>query len=239
MKKYLLVIMALLGIANLQAKTLRVGTNATYPPFESFNEKGELVGFDIDLLNSIAKKLNYKLEYIDLPFEGLIQELESEKVDLVISCLSETSDRKKKVNFSDGYMKIGVFVIVKQDNNTIKSAKDLKKGIKLGVETGSSQVKYSEENYKGVELVFFNNVDIYTALETGKVDAILMDDIPALAYLKSKGKGKLKIVGDKINPKNAGMAFNKKNTALLKEINKALKEVRSSGEYKKIYDKWI
>jgi glutamine transport system substrate-binding protein len=238
MKKYYLAVLALLGVMNLSnAKTLKVGTNATYPPFESFNKKGDLVGFDIDLLNALAKELNYELEYVDLPFMGLVSELQTKKVDLVISCWSKTKERAEKVDFSDGYFDIGVNILVQSTNDKIKSKKDLATA-KIGVEEGSAQVKYVEENFPKAKIFFYDNVNIYTALLLGKVDAILMDDLPAANYLKTKDNGKLKIVGEVLNPKQAGIGF-PKGSAMVKEFNKALKKLKKSGEFEKIRARWF
>jgi polar amino acid transport system substrate-binding protein len=237
--KKIIFILALLCLifGTAEAKTLKVGTNATYPPFESFDKNGKIIGFDVDLMKAISKKTGYDFEFIDLPFEGLITALTSNNVDLVVSALTITADREKAVDFVE-YFKTGVSILVRKNNTSINGVKDLKNGLKVGVELGSSQEQFIEK-FKDVKTSTFNNVELYIALETGKVDAILMDDVPALYYLKTQKDSKLKIVGESVNKKGVGIAIPKNNKTLRKEIQKALKELKENGEYQKIQKKWI
>ncbi|MDR2527173.1 MAG: basic amino acid ABC transporter substrate-binding protein [Rickettsiales bacterium] len=220
------------------AKVIKVGTNATYPPFEFFDKNGKIIGFDADLLDSISKDTGLKFELIDLPFDGLVANLASGKVDMVISALSITDERKQKVNFSNPYFQHTVLLLVQKNNNKINGVKDLKNNIKLGVETGSAQEKYAQQ-FKDIQLLFYDNVEIYTALETGKVDAILMDNSPALYYIKNKKNPKIKVVGEPVNPKDVGIAIPKGDKKLLDTINNSLSSIKKSGEYETLYKKWF
>ena len=109
MKKILAVVMMLmLAVLSCgkkeESKTLRVGLNSVFAPFE-YKENGQIVGFDVDLINQIGKDLGYKIEIEDQSFDGLIPTLKAGKIDMIISGMTATEERKKSVDFSDEYFK--------------------------------------------------------------------------------------------------------------------------------------
>ncbi|GMO61576.1 MAG: basic amino acid ABC transporter substrate-binding protein [Rickettsiales bacterium] len=236
-KSLLLVALCLLVVINANAKTYKVGTNATYPPFESFDNNGKIIGFDVDLMKEIEKKTGDKFELVDLPFDGLIANVQSGKVNMAISALSIIKEREEKVNFVP-YWKDGTNILVRNDNNSVKSEKDFKNGLKMGIEVGSSQAAYIED-FKDVKVSEYDNVNIYTALETGKVDAIIMDSVSAKAYIKAQKKSKIKIVGDLIAPVNVGIAVPKDDPELYAKISKAVAEIIKTPQFKKLQKKWM
>jgi ABC-type amino acid transport substrate-binding protein len=130
-------------------KELIVGTNPSFAPFEFTDKKdGKVQGFDIDLINALAKKAGYeKVTIKSIAFDGLIPSLESGNIDVSITGMSITDARKQKVNFTDPYYESGLMALVKKDNDAIKNLDDLK-GKTIAVQIGTTGAKYAE-NHRG------------------------------------------------------------------------------------------
>ncbi len=149
MKKMLLALLVLAlaatgGWADVMAKdVILVGTESTYPPYEFRDEKNNLKGFDIDLMEAIAAKIGKKIEWVDMPFDSLIPSLLAKKIDIVAAGMSATEERAKKVAFSENYeISISAF-IVKADNESMKVLDDMK-GNTVAVQLGTVQETYSQ-----------------------------------------------------------------------------------------------
>nr|4ZV1_A Chain A, AncQR [synthetic construct]4ZV2_A Chain A, AncQR [synthetic construct] len=221
--------------------TLRVGTEATFPPFGFKDENGKLVGFDIDLAKAIAKKLGVKVEFKPMDFDGIIPALQSGKIDVVIAGMTITEERKKQVDFSDPYFEAGQAIVVKKGNDSIKSLEDLK-GKKVGVQLGSTSEQHVKKVAKdaGVKVKKFDNFsEAFQELKSGRVDAVVTDNAVALAYVKQNPNAGVKIVGETFSGEPYGIAVRKGNSELLEKINKALEEMKKDGTYDKIYEKWF
>jgi ABC-type amino acid transport/signal transduction systems, periplasmic component/domain len=222
-----------------QPKVLKVGTDASFPPFEFQDEKSkEYAGFDIDLINAIGKQMGYKVEIQNTGFDGLIPALEAGNVDVIASGMTITPERSEKVNFSQPYYKSGLSIVVKIDNNTIKSFKDLE-GKKIAVQIGSTGADKAKE-IKGADVHEFNTVpEAFMELKAGGVDAVV-NDLPVNEnYIAQNASKDAKLVGDLLTAEDYGLATSKKNAELTKKINDALAELKKNGEYAKIYEKWF
>jgi polar amino acid transport system substrate-binding protein len=221
-------------------KKLRLGTDASHPPFAFRDDKGELTGFDIELTNALLKRLGYEYEYQDMNFAGLIPSAQTNKIDVIVCGLTVTPERAEQVLFTQAYQDDGTVIVVKSGNNTIKSLNDLKNSI-VGVEMGSVQQIIALENEKNIKEIinYDTNTLLFNALLTGKIDAILADEriISYFNRVDKNGK-KLKQVTDLIQPRGMAYGVNLKNKKLQKEINDTLDQMRKDGEFKKIYDKW-
>ena len=127
----MIIVMAVAGCggqdkAKSDAKVLRVGTEATYAPFEFQDDKSkEYIGFDMDLIRAVGKQMGYEVQIQNLSFDGLIPALEAGNIDLAASGMTITEERAKKILFSEPYYKAGISVMVKEGNNDIKSFNDL------------------------------------------------------------------------------------------------------------------
>lgn len=216
---------------------LRVGTNPTFAPFE-FQAKGstELTGFDVDLAQALGKKMGKKVELVNLGFDGLIPALSAGNIDLAISGMTITDDRKKAVDFSDPYYTAGLIVLVRNDNDTVKSIKDLE-GKSIAVQIGTTGANKAVA-VKGANVKQFNNAnEPFIELDNKGVDAVINDQPVVAYYLVNGGKGKM--VGDIMEAELYGIAAKKGNQALVKQVNEALAQLKQSGEYDKIYKKWF
>ena len=219
-------------------KQLVVATDTAFVPFE-FKQGDKYVGFDVDLWAAIAKelKLDYTLKPMD--FSGIIPALQTKNVDLALAGITITEERKKAVDFSEGYYKSGLLVMVKANNNDIKSVKDLD-GKVVAVKGGTGSVDYAKANIKTKDLRQFPNIDnAYMELGTNRADAVLHDTPNILYFIKTAGNGQFKAVGESLEAQQYGIAFSKGNDALREKVNGALKTLRENGTYNEIYKKWF
>lgn len=222
--------------AKEETKTLTMACSADFPPYEFVNDDGSYAGIDVDIAQAICDKLGYKLEVKDMDFDGIIAAVESGAVNFAMSGLTITDERKESVNFSDSYAK-GVQVIVVKDDSSIATVDDLD-GAKIGVQAGTTGDFYCTDDY-GQE-----NVSQYTkyamaieALKNGQVDCVVLDNEPAKAFVEAN-EG-LKILDTAYADEDYAAAFNKNDTELLEQFNKALGELKADGTLDKIVETYI
>ena len=220
-------------------KKLRVGLNAVFAPFE-YIENGQVTGFDVEMINEIGKNLGYKVEIIDQSFDGLIPALKAGKIDIIVSGMSSTEERKKSVDFSDPYYESGLVALVNKSNSTIKTVKDLE-GKRLVVKNGTAGAKFAEDNLKGKATirVFEDSASTLKAVENNQADAAF-EDYPVIAYtIKVNPNLNVKIGTEKLTNNEYGFMVKKgENKELLEKFNKGLKTLKENGEYQKIVDKY-
>lgn len=222
-----------------KAKVLKVGSDTAFAPFEFQDEKTkEYVGFDMDLIRAIGKQMGAEVQVQGMGFDGLIPALEAGNIDATISAMTITPERAQKVNFSKPYYKSGLSMVVKSDNNTLKSFKDLE-GKRIAVQIGTTGAEEAKK-IKDAKIREFNTApEAFMELKAGGVDAVV-NDLPVNEYYIAQAGGKdAKIVGDPLTSEEYGIATAKKNTELADKINKALEELKKNGEYEKIYMKWF
>ncbi len=222
-----------------QAKVLKVGSDTAFAPFEFQDEKTkEYVGFDMDLIKAIGKQMGYEVQVQSMNFDGLIPALEAGNIDATISAMTITDERAQKVNFSKPYYKSGLTMVVKTNNDSIKSFKDLE-GKSIGVQIGTTGADEAKK-IKNAKIREFNTApEAILELRAGGVDAVI-NDMPVNEYYLAQGGSKdAKSVGDRLTSEDYGIATAKKNTELNEKINKALEELKKNGEYEKIYVKWF
>lgn len=221
------------------AKVLKVGSDTAFAPFEFQDEKTkEYVGFDMDLVKAVAKQAGYDVQIQSMGFDGLIPALEAGNIDALISAMTITDERAKKVNFTKPYYKSGISIMVKPDNNTIKSVKELE-GKRIAVQIGTTGADEAKK-IKDAKVREFNTApEAILELKAGGVDAV-MNDLPVNEYYIAQAGGKdAKIVGQPLTSEEYGIATAKKNKELADKLDKALDELKKNGEYEKIYVKWF
>lgn len=219
-------------------KKLVVATDTAFVPFE-FKQSDKYVGFDVDLWDAIAKelKLDYTLKPMD--FSGIIPALQTRNVDLALAGITITEERKKAIEFSDGYYKSGLQVMVRNNENDIKGISDLN-GKVVAVKSGTGSVEYAKANIKSKDLRQFPNIDsAYMELGTNRADAVLHDTPNILYFIHTAGKGRFKAVGDSIEAQQYGIAFPKGSDDLREKVNGALKTLKENGTYNTLYKKWF
>ncbi|QDX30365.1 glutamine ABC transporter substrate-binding protein GlnH [Dickeya poaceiphila] len=219
-------------------KPLTVATDTAFVPFE-FKQGDKYVGFDIDLWDAIAKQLNLSYTLKPMDFSGIIPALQTRNVDLALAGITITEERKRAIDFSDGYYNSGLLVMVRADNQDIKGEQDLN-GKVVAVKSGTGSVDYAKANLKTKELRQFPNIDnAYLELGTNRADAVLHDTPNILYFIKTAGNGKFKAVGDSIKAQQYGIAFPKGSDDLRNKVNGALKTLRDNGTYATLYKKWF
>ncbi|MGC4241876.1 MAG: transporter substrate-binding domain-containing protein, partial [Herbaspirillum sp.] len=164
----LFLLVAAAPAARAADNVIRVGTDATFPPME-FVKDGKRTGFDIELMEALAKTMGKKIQWIDIDFKGLIPGLISNRFDIAASAIYMTDERRKVVTFSDPYYRGGLAVLVRRDDNSIKVPEDLNKGKRVSVQVGTKSVSYLRDNFPGVERVEVEkNQAMFDLLATGR-----------------------------------------------------------------------
>jgi polar amino acid transport system substrate-binding protein len=223
------------------AKKIVIASDASFPPMEFVDEAKKIVGFDIDLINAIAKDQKLEVEVKNTAWDGIFAGLEAGQYDAIISSVTVTDERKQKYDFSEPYFDANQGIVVRADDSAIKAAKDLV-GKTVGVQietTGAIAVRKIE----GAKIKQFDTPDLAMLdLVNKNVDAVVVDTPVAAGYAlqSDQFKGKLKIASEIVTNEVYGLTVKKGDpTKLLPLFNAGLKNVKASGEYKKIYEKWI
>ena len=220
-----------------QTGSLRVGTDATYPPFETVDtETGKIVGFDIDLINEICRELQCSPEYIITPFDGIVAGLNTGKYDLIASSFTITEERAAQVAFSDPYYDAGQAVAVPIYDTTILSVHDLT-GKSIGVQLGTTGERRAHQ-IPGVRVVPFESISAaFIDMETGRLDAVINDRPTTEMLIRQRGSAK--IVGETLTAEEYGFAVRRRDRELLEAINTAMDAIKADGRYQIISDRWF
>lgn len=223
--------------AGSKVDVLRVGTEATYPPFEFAKANSDQIqGFDVDLMDAVAKQIGAEVQWNNMGFDGLIPGLQSNQLDVVIAGMNRTPERQKAVLFSTPYSETQTVVIHKKGDG-INSMADLQgKVVAAQIGTTGSEDAHNIKNAKAKD---FNYVpDIFNELKVGGCDAAIIDKPVALYYVKLDGnKYDVFATGQPSDP--VAMAFNIQNKDLQTKVDKALNELQENGEFAKIQEKWF
>lgn len=213
---------------------ITVGTEATYPPF-TYKDKGEITGYDIDVLNEAAERAGYTVEYEPMDFKGLVPALDAERIDMIANQMSITPEREEKYAFSTPYAVSGAQVIVASDNNDIQGIDDLD-GKVVGSTQGSAYAQLAEE--AGAEVKFYKGANqVLQDLQVGRLDAALNDRLFILTELEKTGYD-VKAVGDVFNKSEVGY-MTRQDSDVLEGLNEALAEMQEDGTMTEIGEKYF
>lgn len=220
-----------------QRTVLKIGTHATYPPFESVNAlTGRLEGFDIDLITEICKLNGWKPQFIMTAFDSLVPGLVNREYDVIIAAMTSTAQRAAVVDFTEPYYQTGQIIAVPLDDSTIYGVDDLvgkRVGVQLGT-TGESIAKKMD----GLHVYLFNSIsDAFSDMAYGNLDAVLNDFPSTGAYIKKHGLAKT--VGEILSTERYGIAVRKNDQKLLDDINQAWKVFKRSRSFRDIHLKWF
>ncbi len=185
MKRSRVVLLALTSLFSTMSfaasDTIRFGTDATFPPFESITAEGEIVGFEVDIGNAICEEMNKKCVWTNFNFDGLIPGLQVRKIDAVFSSLGITEKRKKQVNFTD-IVWTGYTSMLSRTEESIKPTVESLKGKSIGVQMGSMQEEFVSERFgrHGATVKTYQDQDaVYSDLLSGRIDVSFQDMIQA------------------------------------------------------------
>ena len=224
---------------------LVVGTAPGYPPFEfTVNKSGksQVVGADIDLAKKIADEIGVELEIKAMDFDALIMALQSSKVDMVITSMTPTEERKKSVDFSDVYFEGTNSIIVNSNFSKDISKEDDLKNIVLGVQRGSVQEIYAKEVLKAPKIKSLTAIpDLIADMKNGNIDGIIASTV--VAKINANQYEGIKLIDvnlSQANKEEAAIAIKKgDNKSLLDIVNKTIKSLKDSGQYEEILNKNI
>jgi polar amino acid transport system substrate-binding protein len=223
------------------ARAYVVGTDAAYAPFESQNEKGEIVGFDIDVVSAVAKKAGIEVKFVNTPWEGIFNALAQGDRDLLVSSITITDERKQTMDFSDPYFDANQLIAVKNDSKVTRfdDLKSLKVGVQTGTTGDEAVAKLQGKNSANIKR-FESTPLALKELEAGGVDAVVADNGVVINYVANNSGSRFKTVSDAaFVPEHYGIAIKKGNTELLAKINKGLAEIRADGSYDRFYAKYL
>ena len=237
MKKTLLTAILFGASVTASAQELTFAMEPSYPPFETTNEKGEIIGFDVDVANAICKEIQATCKFKGEAFDALIPNLKAKRFDASISAIDITDARAKQVLFSDAYYDSTASYVTLKGKATLENAKN------VGVQNGTTFQQYTVAETKQYTTKAYASLQsAILDLKSGRIDMIF-GDTAVLADMISK-EPEMQFVGEKVANKKyfgngLGIAMHKSNKELAEQLNKGLAAIKANGEYQKIYDKWM
>ena len=227
----------------------RVGVNAEFEPFVYQDEAGQVVGFDIDLINALAQAGNFEVTFIDQPFEQLLAGVESGELDAAMSAITVTDARAERVNFSDAYFESGKAPVsyfnpgqglaVRLDETRIVNADNLTSQVKVGVKADTTGAEYVAGETDAEAVAYPEAADAFAALRNGDVEAVVIDIPVIVRYITSNTDAGIRITGGPLTDELYAIAVSPTRTDLLARINSALTQIRRDGTYDQLFEKWF
>jgi polar amino acid transport system substrate-binding protein len=215
--------------------TLTIGSDIPYPPFEQ-GKPPDYTGFDVELMDAIAKKLNLQPKWVDTAFATIFSDEQAGKFDIVASSTTITPPRKQKVTFSDPYFNADQSLMV-QKGSDLQSTKDITSDTAIAVQEGTTGQDYAEGKTDAQVQAFPAIGTAFNALQAGQVDGVINDF--AVSAFALKKYPQLDVVQTISTDEHYGFPMQKQNTALQDAVNGALKDLIADGTYQKIYMKWF
>lgn len=240
--------LALLMAFNASASdTLRIGIEAAYFPFASKTDKGEIVGFDYDIGNTLCAQMQVKCQWVEQEFDGLIPSLKVRKVDAIISSLTISEERKKSVDFTNRYYQAASRLVMREGSDLGINFSGLS-GKRVGVQRAGIHDRFATEVLApaGAQVVRYASLyEAYLDLIAGRLEAVQGDDVAVqMGFLDTpNGKG-YAFAGEPLrDPKyfgdGVGVAVRKGDKVLAERFNSALAVIRENGVYKNVQDHYF
>ncbi len=223
-----------------QEGVLKIGVDPSFPPFEVDDGKGNLSGFDVALASALAQKWNVRVQYVYTGYDGLYDALTANQFDLILSALPYNPAKTEDVNFSHSYFNGGPVLVIRADDNQIKSFSDLT-GLPVAVELGTSGDAFARKWERRLQLVLreCNTPDeTLQAVQSGQVTAAIVDPISFYDFQRA-GNSSLKLVGRTLADELYIIAVRKDSPTLLREVNAAIDELRRDGSLDELQKKWF
>ena len=215
---------------------LVVGTDATYPPFES--KVGDTYeGFDIDLLTAVARQLGVRVRWVNSSFDGIFPALQLDRFDAVVSAVTITPERQQTLAFSLPYYDAGQIIAVRKGEARIQSETDLA-GHTVGVQINTT-AQILCEKMPGVTVRAYNTIDLaFLDLINGRIEAVV-NDAPVTRYMIARTFSQLDVVGGLLSAESYGIAMRPEDATLVAAVDDALRALASSGEYARLHATWF
>ncbi|WGV26860.1 ABC transporter permease subunit [Halotia branconii] len=233
---------SLQAASSIGKDTLTMITSPDYPPYEFYNTKGgdrQVVGFDIDIANTLAQKLGFKLKVMESDFNGLIPALQANRADFVMAGMTPTPERQKNVDFSIIYYEAKDTIVAPKGSN-LKQPQDLL-GKKVGVQLGTIQeqnAKKIAQKVTGIQIKQLNKVpEAIQEIKSGRIDAAIVEDTVAKGFAQANPDLEFNVIASEEGSGSA-IAF-PQGSALVAPFNKVLQQMQNNGELKKLATKWF
>lgn len=229
-------------VTTVSAGELHMATNAAFPPYEMVTDSGDYEGIDVEIAGKIAEKLGLELVVDDMDFSGVVTSVQSGKEDIAMAGLTVTDERKKNIDFTDVYAQ-GVQVVIVPEDSDIASVDDLANDKMIGCQDGTTGYIYCSDTVEnggyGEDhvIAYTNGAMAIQALLSGKVDAVVIDNNPAKAFVEAN-EG-LKILDTEYVQEDYAIGVSKDNPELRDAINAALAELTADGTVDEILNKYI
>ena len=207
-----------------------------YPPFNYYDEKNELVGFDVDVSNEVAKRLGVEFRPVTTDWSGIIEGLRSGVYDGILGSMAVTDERKEKVDFSVPYYYSGAQLVVKE-NSPYKDPVDLK-GKVIGVVTGTTFESDGEKLGAGEIKLYKDDNQTLMEVNSGVVDAVITDRVVGVNAINS-GKFQIELLGNPLRSEDIAVAFRQSDDSLREAVDKILNEMHEDGTLKQLSEKWL
>lgn len=226
----------------IKDNVLMVGVDNTYPPMEFVDDKGNLVGFEVDMANDIATKMGYTIEWVPTAFDGIFAALDAGKYDCIISSISMTSDRLQNYEFTAPYCANAQMIVVKKGDTSIKAASDLS-GKNVGCQKGTTaedsanylintdKINFNLTTYDSVESPFDD-------LKIGRIEAVVVDEVVGQYYIK-QFPDKFQSAAVNLTNEPIGICFKKGNYTLRINVQTAIDALYADGTMKSLSQKWF
>jgi len=221
----------------VSAGTLTVATEGTYRPFSFHDETGELVGFDVEIAEAVADKLDLEVKFQETQWDAIFAGLEAGRFDLIANQVSINPEREEKYLFSSPYTVSPGVIVVPEDDDSISSFDDLE-GKTTAQSLSSNWYQLAQDSGATVEAVE-GWAQAVSLLEQGRVDATINDNLTYLDYETTNGPTGLKIAAETDDPALNAFAFTKDKTALQAAVDEALADLRADGTLAQISEKYF
>jgi len=206
-----------------------------YPPFNYYNDKNELVGFDIDVCKEVAKRLGVKFKPVPNEWSGIVEGLRSGVYDAILGSMAITEERKQGVDFSIPYYYSGAQVLVREDS-PYQSVEELK-GKKVGLVTGTTFEKDAEKLGADVKLYKDDNQTLME-LQNQNLDVVITDRVVGINAI-NQGEYKIRLLGSPLRREEIAVAFRQEDDTLREAVNDIIQQMHDDGTLSKLSQKWL
>ncbi len=219
---------------------LRFGMDAAYPPFESVNSKGDIVGFEVDYAKALCERMKVTCTFQNQDWDGIIPSLIAGKFDVIFSSMNVTAERAKRVAFSDTYIATPPVIAASKGVTSNDVSPAALRGKTIGTQSSTIHANYLEKIYKDADIKLYPTQDEANAdLASGRLDYVVGDGIVTQEFIDKKGNGCCRVLKTidripEIHGPGVGAAFRPEDTDLRDKFNKAIAELDADGTYAKI-----
>ena len=240
MKKLFVLFLSLcmvLAASGALADSVKVGTNAEFPPFEFIADDGSIQGFDIELISAILDLAGIEYSVESMEFDALPAALEAGQIDIAIAGMTISEEKSKSVLFSEPYFSATQKIIVPAES-AINMVEDIKAGMKIGVQLGTTGDIYVTDSMEGIVCERYSKaLDAIMDMKNGRLDAVMVDSAPASVFA-GEIEG-LKVLEEKLSDEQYGVAVKLENTELMEKINAGLASLKENGKFDELYVKYF